>query len=110
MSRSAYPDSRKTGSRSSGRLQTLKLMAFVGLGVDRRVEVHGRQALIVRFLLRRNDEEEEVTMKRMLVAIVAVFAIVGPLAQSAGAERIDIWEKLFDCEGVFPISCPGPVP
>ena len=51
-------------------------------------------------------------MKRSLIVVTIVLLVMVVLASTASAApvREDLWDKLFGCNGVFPISCPGPLP
>lgn len=43
---------------------------------------------------------------RIAVVLALVAVTVMTLGEAAFAENL--WEKLFGCNGVLPISCPGP--
>jgi hypothetical protein len=47
-----------------------------------------------------------------LIVLTLVLLAMWMLAAAASAAPVpeDLWEKLFGCEGIFPISCPGPLP
>jgi len=45
--------------------------------------------------------------RRIALVLVSAMVSVALLATPASASP---WEKLFGCDGYFPISCPGPVP
>jgi hypothetical protein len=48
-------------------------------------------------------------MRRKAITVVAVIiAVVGLMPGTASAE--DLTQKLFGCDGVVPIACPGPLP
>ena len=48
-------------------------------------------------------------MRRKAITVVAVvIATIGLMPSSASAEELT--EKLFGCDGIVPIACPGPLP
>lgn len=46
--------------------------------------------------------------RRVITVVLAVVAAIGSTPGSASAE--DLVQKLFGCDGVAPIACPGPLP
>lgn len=48
-------------------------------------------------------------MLRRIVVLVTVVAMSLVLMAGPASAR-QPWEKLFGCEGVVPIACPGPLP
>ena len=51
-------------------------------------------------------------MKRTVIVLATALLLMCLFAATASAapSSEDLWEKLFGCEGLFPISCPGPMP
>lgn len=50
-------------------------------------------------------------MRRLTIVLLTVLVLVVLAAQAASAGPLDpLVEKLFGCQGVLPISCPGPLP
>ncbi|MGH2755934.1 MAG: hypothetical protein ACRDLB_16080, partial [Actinomycetota bacterium] len=58
--------------------------------------------------LSRRDGGSQV--KRTLVVLMMVVVSMWVVGGTAVADPSQPWEKLFGCNGIFPISCPGPDP
>jgi hypothetical protein len=46
--------------------------------------------------------------RRVITVVLVVVAAIGLTPSGASAE--DLVQKLFGCDGVLPIACPGPDP
>ena len=51
-------------------------------------------------------------MKRTVTIVAAVLLLMCLFSATASAapSSEDLWEKLFGCNGIISISCPGPLP
>ena len=49
-------------------------------------------------------------LRRIVVVVTVVAMSLTLMAGPVSAREEQPWEKLFGCEGLVPIACPGPLP